>query len=59
MSEIIIGWPQGITISFWALSWAIAAVYNGEPKGENHNFALTFVCTIFNFGLLYWGGFFS
>lgn len=51
--------PQIIIIVLQALGLGIALQQHGQPKTGKHNFGTMLVATCINFGLLYWGGFFS
>lgn len=52
------GWPQIVFIGLAVMSFTVASIKHGEPKGNWNVFNTMFNISVW-VGLLYWGGFFA
>lgn len=53
------GIPQIIMIVLFAMGLGITLIKNGEPRTDNYSFGMSFVATVIQVALLWWGGFFE
>ena len=53
-----IGWPQGIVIANFVLSFGVALAMHGAPK-HNWNAGIAFFDICLSAFVLWWGGFFG
>lgn len=51
--------PQIIFIVISCIGLGVEAQRHGQPRTGNYNVNIVVLATIIQFGLLYWGGFFS
>ena len=51
--------PQIIMIFLWSMGLGIALVKDGEPRGDKYSFGMTFIATVMEIAILWWGGFFG
>lgn len=60
MSELVIGWPEGLWIAFQLMGLGVYAAKHGESKNqETYCFVTKLISVILGATWLYWGGFFS
>lgn len=59
MSNVNIGWPEGLILLIIFLNICLAASYNGQPRKGTYNLGLQLFGSAISVSLLYWGGFFS
>jgi hypothetical protein len=52
------GVPQFILVALLILGLGVSIAKHGQPR-ENYHGGITFLATIIEFVLLYWGGFFK
>lgn len=59
IGDIVIGWPEGITLSLWLVGIVYAIAHDGEPKKGKYDASVAIIACGISFFILWWGGFFS
>jgi len=57
--ELVMGWPEWIIVSSWALGLIVWGAHHGEKPTYTYNIGSKIVGVGLSFAVLYWGGFFS